>query len=222
MLEAHSSSATMMAPFSLIFALPAYTTQWGPPPKPPPPAPPPMQFHPATPPNPSPVPHALSPTCYPSAPQESLNPVQSKSPLSFIGCMQPHPSTQHHPAFDLLLHYATDGCPVDCSPPWSLEHLQAAIKHGAHPSVQLPEARVCLHAKAMEKVSQGYACLIPWSELTCNPPPNLKISPLATVPHKSFKFNAILDLSFQLHLNGLRLPSVNSATKPCACAKAMQ
>jgi len=74
----------------------------------------------------------------------------------------------------------------------------------------------------MEKVTQGYAHLIPWAKLACNPPANLKISPLAAVPHKSRKFQAILDLSFQLHLNGLQLPSINSATKPHACAKAMQ
>jgi len=51
---------------------------------------------------------------------------QSEYP-SYTSLMRPHPSIQDHPAFSLLHHYATHGCPVDCSPPWTQEQLIAAI-----------------------------------------------------------------------------------------------
>jgi hypothetical protein len=51
---------------------------------------------------------------------------------------------------------------------------------------------------------------------------NLKISPLAAVPHKSRKYRMILDLSFQLLVNGRRLESVNdSSNKTLAKQEAM-
>ena len=41
----------------------------------------------------------------------------------------------------------------------------------------------------------------------------LKISPIAMIPHKSRKYRAILDLSFRLRLkNGGFVPSVNEST----------
>jgi hypothetical protein len=44
-------------------------------------------------------------------------------------------------------------------------------------------------------------------------PPELKILPIAMIPHKSRQFRAILDLSFRLKLkNGGVIPSVNEST----------
>jgi hypothetical protein len=52
-----------------------------------------------------------------------------------------------------------------------------------------------------------------WDDIKENPPPQLKISPLAMIPHKSRQFRAILDLSFRLRLkDGTHVPSVNEAT----------
>jgi len=135
--------------------------------------------------------------------------------------MRPHPSTNHHPAFPLLHRYATQGCPVDCGHPWSLEQLQAAVKRGAHPSARTPDAITCLRAETMEKVEKNFARLIPWSMLQTQLPKNLKISPLAAVPHKSRKYRAILDLSFNLWVGGLHLLSVNEATQPLAPRESM-
>jgi len=53
-------------------------------------------------------------------------------------------------------------------------------------------------------------------------PPNLKLSLLAAVPHKSCEYQAILDLSFQLWLGGILLPSVNATTIPHANEQAMK
>jgi len=51
---------------------------------------------------------------------------------------------------------------------------------------------------------------------------NLKISPLAAVVYKSRSFWAILNLSFQLCLEGIKLPSVNTETMPLSDHKAME
>lgn len=47
-------------------------------------------------------------------------------------------------------------------------------------------------------------------------PPNLKISPIAMILYNSWKYRAILDLSFQLKILGLRMLSVNGATTQTA------
>ena len=46
-------------------------------------------------------------------------------------------------------------------------------------------------------------------------------SPLAMIPHKSCKYRAILDLSYQLLVAGYLLPSVNKATRDCAPEEAI-
>jgi len=63
-------------------------------------------------------------------------------------------------------------------------------------------------------VEQGEADIIKWDDIKDAPHMSLKISPLAAVLHKSRQFRAILDLSFQLRLLGVKLPSVNEATIP--------
>jgi len=120
--------------------------------------------------------------------QEDLNPAQSKYPVSFRGRMRPDPSIQHHPAYPLLFKYTTKGCPVDCGQPWSREHLEAAVSRGPHTSATSPEAARALRTEALEKVAQGEAEVLRWDDIKDAPPLNLKISPLAAVPHKSRLF----------------------------------
>ena len=68
-----------------------------------------------------------------------------------------------------------------------------------------------------EKVANGQATLVPWNSIKDNPPPNLKVSPIAMVPHKSRPYRAILDLSFSLRLSPCdSIPSVNSQTTKLA------
>jgi len=74
----------------------------------------------------------------------------------------------------------------------------------------------------MEKVEQGLACLVFWDDIKDAPHPNLKISPIAAVPHKSRLYHLILDLSFQLCVNGLTMPSVNKTTTPLSNHKSME
>jgi len=135
--------------------------------------------------------------------EEELTISQSKyNETVFRGRMRPDISIQHHPAFASLWKYATEGCPVDCGPSWEKEHLEAAIQRGPHISAKSEEAARCLREEAMEKVAQGEAEVLSWDDIKNSPHPNLKVSPLAAVPHKSRMFQAILDLSFQLQING--------------------
>jgi len=116
---------------------------------------------------------------------EDINPTQSKYTPVFCGHMRPHPDISHHPAFDMLMQYATKGCPVDCGEPWTKEHLEVAVEHGQHMSATLLEAAAALQNEAMEKVEQGFAKIYNWDDIKGKPHPNLKISPLVAVPHKS-------------------------------------
>ncbi len=145
--------------------------------------------------------------------EDAYNTVQRKYTKTFQGRMRPHPSISHHPAYETLLEYATDGCPVDCGDSWTMAMLEAAIARGNHSSAQTPEAVCCLRDEALEKVQQGYARIVKWDDIRDKHHPNLKISPLAAVPHKSRTYRAILDLSFQLRVGNIKLPSVNSETK---------
>ncbi len=57
------------------------------------------------------------------------------------------------------------------------------------------------------------AKIVSWDSIKENPPKELKILPIAAIPHKSKAFRLILDLSFSLRLeDGTTIPSVNSTT----------
>jgi hypothetical protein len=100
--------------------------------------------------------------------------------------------------------------------------LYAALDKGAHPSAMEPEASSQLRAESLEKAAQGFCRLVPWNDVKDDPPANLKISPIAAIPHKSRAFRMILDLSHGVTVNGEQMPSVNEATDPdVAPAKSM-
>jgi hypothetical protein len=76
-----------------------------------------------------------------------------------------------------------------------------------------PEAIEQLRTEIEEKERSGQCKVVLWDEIKDNLPEQLKVSPLAMIPHKSRKFRAILDLSFRLRLkNGGVVPSVNEGT----------
>ena len=52
-----------------------------------------------------------------------------------------------------------------------------------------------------------------WDDIKDNPPEELKVSPIAMIPHKSGAFRAILDLSFSIRLaSGYDVPLVNESS----------
>ena len=70
-----------------------------------------------------------------------------------------------------------------------------------------------LDEEIKEKVLNGQATIVKWNDIRHNPPPQLKISPVAMVPHSSRPFRAILDLSFPVRLSPTSVvPLVNNTT----------
>ena len=134
-------------------------------------------------------------------------------PQAYRNQMCPRGLALHHPAATTLLEYATLGCPVNTGHNWTTDQMQSAIDRGPHVSALIPKAMAQLDDEINEKVLNGQARLIRWNDIRLNPPPQLKISPVAMVPHNSRPFRAILDLSFpvKLHPSG-EVPSVNSTT----------
>ncbi len=76
----------------------------------------------------------------------------------------------------------------------------------------LPEAAIFLHEEACKKEKLGHACIINY----------LKISLVAAIKHKSHLYQSILDLSYKLWLQGVKMPSVNENTVPMSDHKAME
>jgi hypothetical protein len=126
-----------------------------------------------------------------------------------------------HAAAELIDAYSKNGCPADCGPDWTQEHVEAALLKGPHSSANAPDALEALLAETDEKVKNGYARVLRYRDIMKNMPKNLKISPVAMIPHKSRSFRTILDLSFRLRHLGKLMESVNSATVKQAPAESM-
>ena len=103
-----------------------------------------------------------------------------------------------------------------------MEEVVAAVEKGPHASARDPAAMKQFAAEAREKEAKGQCKIVLWEDIRRNPPEQLKVSPLAAVPHKSRQWRAILDLSFGIRLeDGREVPSVNEASKKTAPAGAV-
>eukprot|EP00956_Cyclotella_meneghiniana_P024898 scaffold50779_cov23-Cyclotella_meneghiniana.AAC.1 len=133
------------------------------------------------------------------------------------GGMCPQGLALHHPAAGALLEYATQGCPCNTGKDWTKEQLWAAVERGPHVSALEPDAIEQMEQEIAEKQKQGQVKVVLWDDIKDNPPAQLKVSPLAMIPHKSRKYRAILDLSFPVRLKNedgtqVEVPSVNDST----------
>jgi len=118
-----------------------------------------------------------------------------------------------HPAADLLREWATYGCLTNTGTPWTVEEMQAVVDRGPHCSSLSDKAIAHFKAEVNDKVKSGQAKFVSWDSIKDNPLAELKISPIAAIPHKSKQFCSILDLSFNLRLKqGGIVTSVNSMT----------
>jgi hypothetical protein len=118
-----------------------------------------------------------------------------------------------HPAGDLLAEWSQLGCPTGMGKPWSKHEMWEAVARGPHQSSLSSEALVHFTEENIEKVQAGQAKLVMWDDIKDNPPAQLKILPIAAIPHKLKAFCSILDLSFCLQLKHERFLSlVNDAT----------
>jgi hypothetical protein len=70
--------------------------------------------------------------------------------------------------------------------------MQEAIDRGPHASAMDPLAMEQQIKEATDKEKKGQCEIILWDDIKDAPPPQLKISPIAMIPHKSRLFRAIL------------------------------
>jgi hypothetical protein len=140
-------------------------------------------------------------------------PPEKKNPTEWRNSMCPRNLALHHPAAEKLLEYARGGCPCNTGQPWTKEMIHAAVERGPHVSALEPDAADQLHEELAQKERVGQCRIVLWDDIKNNPPQQMKVSPIAMIPHKSRKYRAILDLSFRLRLkDGGVIPSVNEKT----------
>jgi hypothetical protein len=122
-----------------------------------------------------------------------------------------------HPAVETLMDWATFECPTKTGELWSRSELEEAITRGPHQLVLTPEAIKHFAKEIREKVRTKQARVVEWDKIESNPPTELKISPIAAVPHKSKAYRSILNLSFRLWLkNGGFGEAVNDTMEKTA------
>jgi hypothetical protein len=122
-----------------------------------------------------------------------------------------------HPAAGLLTKRATFGCPTHTGLPWTREEIWEAVARGPQKSALSPEAIAHFPAEAAKKVKTKQARIVARDNIKDNPPHQLKILPIAAIPHKLKIFQSILDLSFRLHLaNGGVRAAVNNTMEKTA------
>jgi hypothetical protein len=68
---------------------------------------------------------------------------------------------------------------------WTLSKIQAAIDRGPHQSALEPEAIAHFEVEVQDKVAKGQARVVLWDNIKLNHSCQLKISPVAAIPHKS-------------------------------------
>jgi hypothetical protein len=120
----------------------------------------------------------------------------NKSQPTHRNAMCPAGLAMSHPVADTLMDWATFGCPTKTGQPWTQADLEEAIARGPHQSVLTPEAIKHFAQEIKEKVRTNQARVVAWNTIKDSPPTELKISPIAAIPHKSKAFWLILDLSF--------------------------
>ena len=135
--------------------------------------------------------------------------------------MDPHGYAERHSAAPLLKTYAEKECPVNCGKNRTREHIELMLQRGPHKLAKNKKAIIQLRLETKDKIAQGYTRVVKWKDIKQNMPPNLKVLPVAMVPHKSRPFWCILDLSFQLKHKDVLLPLVNSNTTSTAKPESM-
>ena len=118
---------------------------------------------------------------------EFAMPTPRHRPTEWKGGMCPDNLALYHPAAEKLLQYATEGCPCNTGKPWTTEEVTAAIERGPHISALEPDAIDQLAEEIKVKVAEGQCKVVLWEDIKNDMPEQLKVSPLAMIPHKSRK-----------------------------------
>ena len=107
---------------------------------------------------------------------------------SYRNKMCPASLATSHPTGELLAEWSKLGCPTQTGKPWTKDEMWEAVEKGPHQSSLSPNALAHFAEESVAKVAAGQAKLVLWDEIKDDPPPQLKISPIAAIPHKSKAF----------------------------------
>jgi hypothetical protein len=102
--------------------------------------------------------------------------------------MCPDGQALQHPAANLIKKWPTFGCPTQTGKSWAKEEMWEAVTRGPHSSARSPKAIAHFKTEAAAKEQANQAQLVLWDSIKDNPPKELKISPIAAIPHKSKDF----------------------------------
>jgi hypothetical protein len=123
---------------------------------------------------------------------DAVLPHKDKCPGTYLSEMCPAGIATSHPAGALLAEWATMGCPTRTGRPWTKEEIWEVVKRGPQKSVLSPNALAHFAEEGAAKITAGQAKLFLWDDIKHNPPPQLKVSLIAAIPHKSKAFRPIL------------------------------
>eukprot|EP00957_Ditylum_brightwellii_P070541 5359488-Ditylum_brightwellii.AAC.1 len=132
--------------------------------------------------------------------------------IEYNSLMWPRTFAEAHPAKQLLDMYAKQCCPIDFGKDCTEKRIIAAVLHGNHKSASSKEAIQALHKETKEKEANGYVKVVRFGYIQNNRPKKIKISPVACIPNKSWSFQVILNLLFNLNNGTTAHPSVNDTT----------
>ncbi len=119
-----------------------------------------------------------------------------------------------HEAAAILKDWEQFGCSTATGRDWTTEEIQVAINRGPHKSALKPDTIKHFAAEEADKVAKGQVRVVLWDEIKDKHPRQLKIPPVAAIPHKSRTCRSILDLSFNLGLeDGGIVQFVNDTTQ---------
>ena len=62
------------------------------------------------------------------------------------------------------------------------------MNKGPHKSALNEQAMMQHQQEVQERVRSGQAVIVPWDDIKADPPKNMKIHPLAMIPHKTRDF----------------------------------
>ena len=99
--------------------------------------------------------------------------------------MAPQGLALQHKAAGVLVEWESMGRPTCTGRDWTLAEIQAAIHRGPHQSALDPDALQHFKDEVQEKVAKGQARVVLWDDIRGNHPRQLKVSPVAAIPHKS-------------------------------------
>jgi hypothetical protein len=112
-------------------------------------------------------------------------PPKTTLPPKYLNKMGLQGLATSHPAGELLAEWSQLVCPTRTGQPWSKMEMWEAVEWGPHQSSLSPKAIAHFKAESKDKVTAGQAQIVIWDDIKDNPPPQLKVSPIAAIPNKS-------------------------------------